>query len=103
MIGEDIDWDSQDAFMLLTLHNLAKTYKMLPSEALGKATTFDLYILDAYTRFVKYQEDLSQGKTTPVSKPKNLPTQKEMLDMVARAKNFVHPRDRKNDNTKKSV
>lgn len=90
--------------MCLTLHNLATTYKMLPSEALEKATTFDLYILDAHTRYVKYQEDLSQGKISPeMSKPRVMPTQKEMLDMVERAKNFVHPKDKKNDKHKKDV
>jgi hypothetical protein len=89
--------------MLLTLHNLAKTYKMLPSEALEKATTFDLYILDAYGRYVKYQEDVSQGKVPQVSKPRAMPTESEMLKMMEKAKNFVHPKDRKNDNIKKDV
>lgn len=70
--------------MLLTLHNLAKTYKMLPSQALADATTFDLYILDTYHRYVKYSEQKAQGKESKKifsSPQKRMPTKAEMQKM----------------------
>lgn len=76
---------------------------MLPTEALERATTFDLYILDAHSRYVKYQEDVSQGKVPVTKKPRAMPTESEMIKMLERARNFVHPKDRNNDNTKKSI
>lgn len=59
--------------MILTLNNLAKEYGLLPSEALGRATTFDLYVLDTSARWFKYKQDLADGKITPkVSAKDNL-------------------------------
>lgn len=77
--------------MLLTVHNLAKTYKLLPSEALERGTTFDLYVLDVHSRYVKYQEARAQGKTVPTNSRHNL-TQEQMLDMMKRARERVKER-----------
>jgi hypothetical protein len=76
--------------MILTLHNLAKTYKMLPSEALSKGTTFDLYVLDTFHRYSKYQEAKANGKAAPAPQL----TQEQMKAMIARAKQFK-PKERK--------
>jgi hypothetical protein len=54
--------------MLLSLDNLAKRYGLLPSEALGRANTFDLYVLDVSTKFQAHLNDQSQGKTKEPSK-----------------------------------
>jgi hypothetical protein len=35
---------------------------LLPSEALSRATTFDLYVLDVSTRWISYKQDLAEGK-----------------------------------------
>lgn len=78
--------------MIITLHTLAKTYKMLPSEALGRATTFDLFVLDAYHRYVKYQEAKEAGKGIPPPAPRL--TQEKMMAMIQQAKNFVPPKDK---------
>ena len=68
--------------MVVTVHNLAKTYKMLPSQALNQATTFDLYVLDVATRHIKYQQDVADGKA-----PKDYKlSQQEMMDMLAKAR-----------------
>lgn len=72
--------------MLLTLHNLAKTYKMLPSEALAKGTTFDLYILDTFHRYSKYQQAKAEGKAVPMGKPRSALTQEQMKAMLAAAR-----------------
>jgi hypothetical protein len=68
--------------MVITLHNLAQTYNLLPSEALTRATTFDLYVLDTYYRYGKYQEAKAQGKATPSTSL----TQDEMKQMLARVR-----------------
>ena len=70
--------------MILTIHNLAKTYMLLPSEVLGRATTFDLYVLDTHSRFIKYQEAKQQGKEQKqvfASPKKAMPTKAEMQKM----------------------
>lgn len=43
--------------MMLTLHNVAKEYGMLPSEALTRGSTFDLYVLDLSCKHSKYLQD----------------------------------------------
>ena len=71
--------------MILTVHNLAKTYKMLPSEVLNQATTFDLYVLDTFSRYTKYQEAKAKGKA-PTVPTKHMPSQSEMMAMMERAR-----------------
>jgi hypothetical protein len=48
--------------MILTIHNLAENYKCLPSEILARGTTFDLYVLDVHTKWVKYQHEQEKAK-----------------------------------------
>lgn len=69
--------------MILTLDNLAHRYNCLPSEALERATTFDLYVLDVSTKWEHHRNDLANGNT----KPKQL-SQEELLAMMAVAKNM---------------
>lgn len=69
--------------MILSLHNLAKTYKLLPSEALQRGTTFDLYVLDAHHRYIKYQEAKEQGVVVP---KKTQHTQEELQAMIDRVR-----------------
>jgi len=73
--------------LLISLDNLAHRYHMLPSEALERATTFDLYVLDVSSRYVKYQQDLADNKQKGVAPPpaKKL-TQQQMMDMIKRAR-----------------
>jgi hypothetical protein len=70
--------------MVLTVHNLAENYKCLPTEVMAKATTFDLYVLDTHSRFIKYQEQKAQGKESKqvfASPKKAMPTKAEMQRM----------------------
>lgn len=73
--------------MILTVHNLAKTYMLLPSEVLGRATTFDLYVLDTYSRYIKYQEAKAKGMAPPVSANKH--SKAELAAMIKDAKAYV--------------
>ena len=68
--------------MVLTLHNLAEKYKCLPSEALQRGNTLDLYVLDVSTKWLAYQQDKADGRA-PVTKQ---PSQEEMLEMIARVR-----------------
>lgn len=70
--------------MVLTLHNLAKTYKMLPSEALARATTFDLYVLDTFHRYSKYQEAQQSSIKAPqgAAPARSKLSQKQMRAML---------------------
>jgi len=73
--------------MILTVHNLAESYKCLPSYVMDVGTTFDLYVLDVHTKWVKYQQQESLNKqAVPEAGPRPKMTQKEMLDMIKRAR-----------------
>jgi hypothetical protein len=78
--------------MLLTLHTLAETYNVLPSEALARATTFDLYVLDLHSKYQRHQEAQSQGRASPNS-GRGL-SEEQMKAMIEQAKNFK-PKERK--------
>jgi hypothetical protein len=63
--------------MIISLDNLAHRYNLLPSEALDRGTSFDLYVLDVSTRWYNHQQDTANGKSnTP-----RLSTE-EMLAMI---------------------
>lgn len=71
--------------MTLTLDNLAHRYNCLPSEALSRATTLDLYVLDVSARWSKYQQQKAEQGNSYV-KPAPKLTVEQMQAMVARAK-----------------
>jgi len=68
--------------MIRTLDNLATRYHMLPSEALSRATTFDLEVLNTSTLWENHQ--YRKQNNLPEEKPQ--PTQEEMLAMVRSVK-----------------
>jgi hypothetical protein len=63
--------------MVLTLDNLAHRYGVLPSEAMARATTFDIYVLDVSAKWLKYQNTNEEIGAT-----KHNLTQKQLLDMM---------------------
>ena len=66
--------------MVLTIDTMAKRYKMLPTEVLSRATTFDLYIMDAAVAYHNYQTEKASGNSTPDL------SEQEMLDIIAKTK-----------------
>ena len=73
--------------MMLSLDNLASRYGMLPSEALARATTLDLHILDVGAKWVNHQQELAKAGNTDVMKPKRSKlSQEDMLSMIKRAR-----------------
>jgi len=47
--------------MILTVDLLAEKYKMLPSQVMQQATTFDLYVMDTVNVYKARQESYSQS------------------------------------------
>jgi hypothetical protein len=69
--------------MILTIHNLAENYKCLPSQVLANASTFDLYVLDVHTKWLKYQHQRLENERSNPSAPKTpLMTQTQMKAMI---------------------
>jgi hypothetical protein len=68
--------------MLVTLDSLAQRYKLLPSEAMTRATTFDLYVQRVANGYQRYQEQIAKGGPKP---PPSI-SQKQLQAMVAAAK-----------------
>ncbi len=60
----------------------------MPSEVLERATTLDLYIMDAAVSYQQYVERKRQGKHQ-VQKPKDL-SEQEMIELMERAKNAAN-------------
>lgn len=70
--------------MILTLDNLAKRYGVLPSEALDRASTFDLRVLEIQSQWERRQRDIAEGKTSVKPAPKL--SQDQMLAMIERVR-----------------
>lgn len=70
--------------MFLTLDNLAKRYGCLPSEALRRADTLDLYVLDLGGKWARYQQEQADGKVS--NRKSHKLTQAEMQAMLDRVK-----------------
>jgi hypothetical protein len=68
--------------MLITIHNLAVNYKLLPSEVLAKGTTFDLFVSDTYQRWMKYHEAKSKGQAAPNNRRYSEQDLLKMMDKV---------------------
>jgi len=66
---------------ILWIDSLGKRYGMLPSEVIGRANTFDLYIMDAALTFENYhhKKAMNNGKD-----PTPEYTTDELLAMVAK-------------------
>ena len=68
---------------VLWIDTLGKRYGMLPSEVIGRANTFDLYIMDMALAFENYHHKKSMnGGKDPVPDY----TTDELLAMVAKGK-----------------
>lgn len=69
---------------LISLDNLAHRYNLLPSEALSRATTFDLRVLDISAKWNKRAQDIADGKIPEKASPKV--SQEQMLAMIERVR-----------------
>ena len=85
--------------MLITLHTLAKTYKMLPSEALDKGSTFDLYVMDTFHRYQLYLESKEKGGAPLAPRL----SQEQMKSMIDKVRNKPRNVERKDDKNNKNI
>lgn len=69
--------------LILVIDSLGKRYGMLPTEALMRANTFDLYVMDAVLAFENYQHKKAMNNGREV-----LPeyTEDELLAMLNKNK-----------------
>lgn len=65
---------------------MAHRYHMLPTEALARGTTFDLYVLDLSAKWVKYQQEQADLESRGISAGPKQPSQDEMLAMIERTR-----------------
>lgn len=74
--------------MLVSLDNLAHRYNCLPSEALERATTFDLMVLDNSTQWHNHKQAEEERRTTPKSGPGAVPqySQEALLSIAKQVK-----------------
>jgi hypothetical protein len=70
--------------LMITLDNLAHRYNILPSEALGRATSFDLYVLNVSTQWHNYKH--REAESGGIKPPPKL-TQEQMQAMMASVRN----------------
>ena len=69
--------------MIVTLDSMSTRYHLLPSEVMDRATTFDLWIMDAATSFHEYQrKKADNGGRDPAPRL----NQEQMLEMIKRVK-----------------
>lgn len=71
--------------MMLTLDNLAHRYNLLPSEAICRANTFDLFVLDVSARWSNRREQIANGSEPATAKPQL--SQEQMQAMIDRVRN----------------
>lgn len=55
-----IDFDDWNTARMINIGHMAKTYGLLPSEIVARATTFDLMITDVMNSWEKHQLDQSR-------------------------------------------
>jgi hypothetical protein len=68
--------------MIISLDNLAQRYHLLPSEALGRASSFDLYVLNISTLWHNYKQEEAENKSKGLAAPSPKLTQQQMQAML---------------------
>jgi hypothetical protein len=76
--------------LILLIDSLGKRYGMLPTEALMRANTFDLYIMDAVLTFENYQHKKAMNKGRDLVSEYS---QDDLLNMLNKAKEFGNDND----------
>lgn len=68
--------------MVLSIDNIGKRYGLLPSEVMSRASTFDLFVLDAALSYELHQHEKASGKKSTPEIP-----QEKLLEVVKRTRN----------------
>jgi hypothetical protein len=72
--------------MLITLDNLAHRYHCLPSEALARASTFDLKVLDTSTKWHNYKAEQADRREGSSNKPPESYSQEQLMSILKQVK-----------------
>lgn len=78
---------------MINIGHLAKTYGLLPSEVLARATTYDLMVTDVCATWEKMEADKASGKGVDLN---TLPKE-QLQEILERTKNGR--RDKQKDTT----
>jgi hypothetical protein len=73
--------------MFISLDNLAQRYHLLPSEALSRATSFDLYVLNISTLWQNYRQERAERMSRGEPEPAPKLTQAQMQAMLDKVRN----------------
>lgn len=68
--------------LAISLDHLASRYHLLPSEAMTRATTFDLQVLDVGARWAQHQHNLANG----INESQPAPSTEELQAMMDRVR-----------------
>ena len=73
---------------MVMIDNVSTRYHKLPSEVLAEATTFDLLVANIGSLWEQKQREDAEAESSGKSKTPKVPklSQKEMLDMIKRAR-----------------
>lgn len=66
---------------MITIGALAKTYHLLPSEVLARATTFDIMVMDVMATWEDYHQKKADGSYVPDV------SEEELLKILEESKN----------------
>lgn len=83
MTQESIPPDSREMAMIYMIDSIGKRYGLLPSETMARASTFDLFIMDAALTYENY---LREQGDADVNKPKQTLTQDQMRAMLEKVR-----------------
>ena len=70
---------------ILLIDNLARTYGCLPSEALARADSFDIMVLDVANTYAEYQKSKQNNQAIP----EELVNKDDLEDRLKRARGEV--------------
>ncbi len=71
---------------MISLHNLAERYHLLPSEILERGNTLDLQVLDIATKWEIRQKQIAEGKLPKSGKDPNAYTVDELQEILKKTK-----------------
>lgn len=72
--------------MLITLHNLAERYGLLPSEVLKRADTLDVRVLNVASIWENRKAEAARSGNTAPAKKAPTPSPEEMKQMIKRVR-----------------
>lgn len=86
-MNEEIRDDSREIQMVLALDDMAARYGLLPSEVIGRASTFDLAILDMARTYRLHLQKRAQAHAQGLPMPAPDLSEDELLKIMESTRN----------------